>query len=143
MSDFLVTVLRAALARHCGLRLILMSATVDTQQLLAYFPGAQNISVGGNMFPVEQFHLEDVLQATGYYSRQMTKQMHRSRQSLENLTQKLVLGNSRQQQAQVEEAAEDLVVVVEDQYEIGGKDEEEGKEEVMVADAAMDHLFGQ
>ena len=43
----------------------------------------------------------------------------------------------------MEEAAEDLVVVVEDQYEIGGKDEEEGKEEVMVADAAMDHLFGQ
>ena len=61
----------------------------------------------------------------------------------QDLTQKLVLGNSRQQQAQVEEAAEDLVVVVEDQYEIGGKDEEEEKEEVMVADAALDHLFGQ
>ena len=115
---------------------------VDTQQLLAYFPGAQHISVGGNMFPVEQFHLEDVLQATGYCSRQMTKQkqMQRSRQSLEDLTQQLVLGNSRQQ-AQVEEAEEDLVVVEEEQEETGEDEDEE--EEVMVADPAMDHLLGQ
>ena len=84
---------------------------VDTQQLLAYFPGAQHISVGGNMFPVEQFHLEDVLQTTGYCSRQMTKQkqMQRSRQSLEDLTQQLVLGNTTKHQTQVEDAEEDLV----------------------------------
>ena len=94
------------------------------------------------MFPVEQFHLEDVLQATGYCSRQMTKQkqMQRSRQSLEDLTQQLVLGNSRQQ-AQVEEAEEDLVVVEEEQEETGEDEDEE--EEVMMADPAMDHLLGQ
>ena len=116
---------------------------VDTQQLLAYFPGAQHISVGGNMFPVEQLHLEDVLQATGYCSRQMVKQkqMQRSRQSLEDLTQQLVLGNSRQQ-VQVEEAEEDLVVVEEEQEDVAADDEEE-EEEVMVVDPAMDHLLGQ
>ena len=93
------------------------------------------------MFPVEQFHLEDVLQSTGYCSRQMTKQkqMQRSRQSLEDLTQQLVLGNSRQQQqGQLEEAEEDLVVVEEETGEDG--DEEE---EVMEVDPAMDHLLGQ
>ena len=93
------------------------------------------------MFPVEQFHLEDVLQATGYCSRQMSKQkqMHRSRQSLEDLTQQLVLGNSKQQH---DEAEEDLVVVEEEQ-EVPGEDEDEEEEEVMVADPAMDHLLGQ
>ena len=117
---------------------------VDTQQLLAYFPGAQHISVGGNMFPVEQFHLEDVLQTTGYCSRQMTKQkqMQRSRQSLEDLTQQLVLGNTTKHQTQVEEAEEDLVVVEEEQDEIFGEDDEV-QEEVMVANPALDHLLGQ
>ena len=95
------------------------------------------------MFPVEQLHLEDVLQATGYCSRQMVKQkqMQRSRQSLEDLTQQLVLGNSRQQ-VQVEEAEEDLVVVEEEQEDVAADDEEE-EEEVMVVDPAMDHLLGQ
>ena len=95
------------------------------------------------MFPVEQFHLEDVLQSTGYCSRQMTKQkqMQRSRQSLEDLTQQLVLGNTRQQQGQVEEAEEDLVVVEEEQEETG--EDEDGEEEVIVVDPAMDHLLGQ
>ena len=92
------------------------------------------------MFPVEQFHLEDVLQSTGYCSRQMTKQkqMQRSRQSLEDLTQQLVLGNSRQ--GQVEEA-EDLVVVEEEQEETG--EDDNGEEEVVAVDPAMDHLLGQ
>ena len=158
MSDFLVTVLRDALARHRGLRLILMSATVmsckvrlfsnihipqvDTQQLLTYFPGAQHISVGGNMFPVEQFHLEDILEATGYCSRQMSKQkqMQRSRQSLEDLTQQLVLGNTgKQKQQHVEEVEEDLVVVEEEQEE----SVEDGDEEVVVVDPTMDHILGQ
>ena len=158
MSDFLVTVLRDALARHRGLRLILMSATVrsckvrlfsninipqvDTQQLLTYFPGAQHISVGGNMFPVEQFHLEDILEATGYCSRQMSKQkqMQRSRQSLEDLTQQLVLGNTgKQKQQHVEEVEEDLVVVEEEQEESVG----DGDEEVVVVDPTMDHILGQ
>ena len=95
------------------------------------------------MFPVEQFHLEDVLQSTGYCSRQMTKQkqMQRSRQSLEDLTQQLVLGNTRQQQGQVEEAEEDLVVVEEEQEETG--EDEDGEEEVVAVDPAMDHLLGQ
>ena len=158
MSDFLVTVLRDALARHRGLRLILMSATVmsckvrlfsninipqvDTKQLLTYFPGAQHISVGGNMFPVEQFHLEDILEATGYCSRQMSKQkqMQRSRQSLEDLTQQLVLGNTgKQKQQHVEEVEEDLVVVEEEQEE----SVEDGDEGVVVVDPTMDHILGQ
>ena len=94
------------------------------------------------MFPVEQFHLEDILEATGYCSRQMSKQkqMQRSRQSLEDLTQQLVLGNTgKQKQQHVEEVEEDLVVVEEEQEE----SVEDGDEEVVVVDPAMDHILGQ
>ena len=94
------------------------------------------------MFPVEQLHLEDVLQATGYCSRQMVKQkqMQRSRQSLEDLTHQLVLGSNSKH---VEEAEEDLVVVEEEQEDVAAEDEEVVEEEVMVVDPAMDHLLGQ
>jgi HrpA-like RNA helicase len=63
MSDFLVTVLRDP-HRHRNLKLILMSATVDTQQFLNYFPGCVHISLEGRMFPIQEIYLKNILQVT-------------------------------------------------------------------------------
>ena len=93
MSDFLVTVLRDALARHRNLRLILMSATVDTQQFLNYFPGCVHVSLEGRMFPVKELYLENILQVTNYNTREMENYKEsgagRSTVSMEELTAKL------------------------------------------------------
>jgi len=66
LSDFLLTVLRDMLERSPNLKLILMSATVDSQQFLNYFQGCIRVSVPGRMFPVEEFFLEDVLSLVKY-----------------------------------------------------------------------------
>ena len=93
MSDFLVTVLRDSLARHRNLRLILMSATVDTQQFFNYFPGCVHVHLEGRMFPVQEVYLENLLMITNYFSREMEKYKlsgaSRSAVSIEELTAKL------------------------------------------------------
>ena len=128
MSDFLLTVLRDALARHRGLRLVLMSATVDTEQILAYFAGCVHLGVGGKMFPVQEWHLETVLEKTNYWSRDMRKNRcsARTRQSLENLTAQLALGPGGKLQGMEEE---DVVI-------------EEQEEEAVPADQMLDEVLG-
>jgi HrpA-like RNA helicase len=93
MSDFLVTVLMDPLARHRNLRLILMSATMDTQQFLNYFPGCVHVSLEGRMFPIQEIYLKNILQVTNYNTREMERLKQsgtcRSTVSMEELTTKL------------------------------------------------------
>ena len=94
MSDFLLTVLRDALARYRHLKLILMSATVDTNLFLGYFPGSVHVSLDGRMFPVEEFHLENILLALNYKTKEMEKMKrsgltNKSTTSIEELSSKL------------------------------------------------------
>lgn len=70
-SDFLLAVLRQAMTTYPNLKLILMSATMETQLFDDYFKAkgltVDIIQVPGRMFPVEEFYLEDVLaQLPGY-----------------------------------------------------------------------------
>ncbi|KAF4527391.1 hypothetical protein B566_EDAN016096 [Ephemera danica] len=69
--DFLMLVLRDMLARCRGLRLVLMSATVDTAMLTNYFRGAASISVPGRLYDVKEYFLEDILRETGYVNKKM------------------------------------------------------------------------
>ncbi|KAL8870659.1 MAG: hypothetical protein Q9174_003348 [Haloplaca sp. 1 TL-2023] len=65
-SDFLLIVLRKLLARRPGLKVILMSATVDADKFSAYFSGAPVMTVPGRTFPVETKFLEDALEETKF-----------------------------------------------------------------------------
>eukprot|EP00756_Hemistasia_phaeocysticola_P048148 Hpha_TRINITY_DN22588_c0_g1::TRINITY_DN22588_c0_g1_i1::g.185180::m.185180/K14442/DHX36, RHAU; ATP-dependent RNA helicase DHX36 len=47
-------------------KIILMSATLDTGLLSNYFFGAPIIPVPGRLYPVEAFHLEEIVGRTGY-----------------------------------------------------------------------------
>jgi hypothetical protein len=67
-TEFLLIVLRDLCKARPLLRLLLMSATMHTDKLRSYFGDIHHISVGGSMYPVRQFHLEDVLSLTGYQS---------------------------------------------------------------------------
>ncbi|CAL8322444.1 unnamed protein product [Lota lota] len=65
-SDFLLTILKDMVMRRSDLRIILMSATVDCTKFSRYFNNCPVVSVPGRTFPVEVFHLEDIVEQTGY-----------------------------------------------------------------------------
>ncbi|KAI9805235.1 MAG: hypothetical protein M1833_005688 [Piccolia ochrophora] len=64
--DFLLIVLRELRKRRPGLKIILMSATVDAQRFSVYFDGAPSFTIPGRTFPVETKYLEDALELTNY-----------------------------------------------------------------------------
>lgn len=69
-QEFLMIVLRDLLPVRPDLRVVLMSATLQTMELIEYF--ASNnlkpsvVEMKGRMFPVQEFFLEQVLEMTGY-----------------------------------------------------------------------------
>lgn len=65
-SDFLLTILKDVVMRRSDLQLILMSATVDCHKFSNYFNRCPVITIPGRTFPVEVFHLEDIVEETGY-----------------------------------------------------------------------------
>lgn len=65
-SDFLLIVLRKLMVRRPGLKVVLMSATVNAEKFSAYLDGAPVLNVPGRTFPVKTMYLEDVIEATNY-----------------------------------------------------------------------------
>ncbi|XP_077398552.1 ATP-dependent RNA helicase DHX29 [Vanacampus margaritifer] len=65
-SDFLLTILKDVVSRRADLHLILMSATADCHKFSNYFNRCPVLNIPGRTFPVEVFHLEDIVEETGY-----------------------------------------------------------------------------
>lgn len=65
-SDFIMVVLRDMVTTYPDLRVILMSATIDTTLFSDYFGGCPVIEVPGRAFPVKQYFLEDTIQLLGF-----------------------------------------------------------------------------
>ncbi|XP_076014539.1 ATP-dependent RNA helicase dhx29 [Genypterus blacodes] len=65
-SDFLLTILKDVVMRRSDLQLVLMSATVDCHKFSNYFNRCPVINIPGRTFPVEVYHLEDIVEQTGY-----------------------------------------------------------------------------
>ncbi|CAJ1935709.1 unnamed protein product [Cylindrotheca closterium] len=65
-TDFLLIIVKDLLARRKDLKLILMSATLNSDAFAKYFSGCPVVSIPGRAHPVQEFRLEDVLQMTGH-----------------------------------------------------------------------------
>nr|KAG5698958.1 hypothetical protein BaRGS_024879 [Batillaria attramentaria] len=65
-SDFLLTVVKGILGRRPDLKVILMSATLDSGKFSAYFSHCPVLNIPGRTFPVEVKHIEDLIEMTGY-----------------------------------------------------------------------------
>ncbi|KAK3674438.1 hypothetical protein LTR78_005524 [Recurvomyces mirabilis] len=65
-TDFLLIILRSLMQRKPGLRIVLMSATVNAQRFSNYLDGAPIIDVPGRTFPVQAKYLEDAIELTGH-----------------------------------------------------------------------------
>ena len=71
-SEFLLLYIRNLLVKGMpsGLRLVLMSATINANLFLRYFhpplpAPLQPVHIDGRMFPVSEYYLEDALEWTG------------------------------------------------------------------------------
>lgn len=60
-TDVLLALLRRALKHNPELRVVLMSASGDTQRLASYYDECPVVHIPGFMHPVRQRYLEDVL----------------------------------------------------------------------------------
>lgn len=65
-SDFLLIVLKKLMERRPDLKVVLMSATVDSDRFSNYLGGAPVLQVPGRTFPVRTQYLEDAVELTGY-----------------------------------------------------------------------------
>ncbi|XP_060072709.1 ATP-dependent RNA helicase DHX29-like isoform X2 [Ylistrum balloti] len=65
-SDFLLIILRRLLSVRTDLKIILMSATLDSDKFSAYFHHCSVINIPGRTFPVAVYHVEDVIERTLY-----------------------------------------------------------------------------
>lgn len=65
-SDFIMVVLRDMIHVYPDLRIILMSATIDTTLFSQYFNNCPVIEIPGRAFPVQQYFLEDCVELTKF-----------------------------------------------------------------------------
>ncbi|VDN25623.1 unnamed protein product, partial [Gongylonema pulchrum] len=61
-TDFILIVLRDMVKMFPDIRVILMSATIDTNLFTNYFGGCPVIQLEGRTFPVQHYFLEDIVQ---------------------------------------------------------------------------------
>lgn len=65
-TDFLMVVLRDVVQTYPEIRIILMSATIDTTMFREYYFNCPVIEVYGRTFPVQEYFLEDCIQMTKF-----------------------------------------------------------------------------
>ncbi|XP_028409154.1 ATP-dependent RNA helicase A-like [Dendronephthya gigantea] len=65
-TDFSLVILRDMVVRFPNLRVVLMSATIDTQMFHKYFNLCPIIEIEGRSYPVQEYYLEDVIEMLGF-----------------------------------------------------------------------------
>lgn len=91
-TDFLLILLKDLVNRHPELRVILMSATIDTSLFSRYFGGCPVIDIPGRVHPVELFYLEDCVEMLRFRPRPTTKRSYQRKDEddEENLNLKVI-----------------------------------------------------
>jgi len=81
--DFLLIVLRRLLSTtRNDLKIVLMSATLDSQLFCQFFYGAPLLSIPGRTYPVSEYFLEDILEATQHVIEEGSR--HAVKKKIEN-----------------------------------------------------------
>ncbi|VUZ52576.1 unnamed protein product, partial [Hymenolepis diminuta] len=65
-TDFMMIMIRDLVRANSGLRVILMSATIDTSTFQDYFGKTATVEVHGRTFSVQSYFLEDCIQMTNF-----------------------------------------------------------------------------
>lgn len=67
LSDFLLIIVRDLLPKRPDLKLILMSATLNSEMFSSYFGNCKVAHIPGFTYPVQEFYLEEIIEKTGYH----------------------------------------------------------------------------
>ena len=78
-TDFVMVVIRDMVHTYPDLRVILMSATIDTTLFSNYFNGCPIVEVPGRAHPVEEYYLEDCIQITNFMPPPDSKKRNKKR----------------------------------------------------------------
>ncbi|XP_033228401.1 ATP-dependent DNA/RNA helicase DHX36 [Belonocnema kinseyi] len=65
-SDFIISLLKKVIPKRPDLKVILMSATLNSEQFSRYYDNCPTIHIPGFTYPVQEFYLEDVLSLTRF-----------------------------------------------------------------------------
>ncbi|XP_015109498.1 ATP-dependent DNA/RNA helicase DHX36 [Diachasma alloeum] len=60
-SDLIITLLKQIIPKRPDLKVVLMSATLNSETFAHYYDDCPNIHIPGFIYPVEEFYLEDIL----------------------------------------------------------------------------------
>ncbi|XP_065360974.1 dosage compensation regulator [Calliphora vicina] len=83
-SDFLLVILRDMVHTYPDIRIILMSATIDTTLFSEYFGRCPVMEVPGRAHPVQQFFLEDCLEMTKFMPTPESRKKNKDKDDEEN-----------------------------------------------------------
>lgn len=70
-NDFLLTSIKEHFDANPNLKLIIMSATMDTAVFANYFGGCEEISISTKQYEVEEMYLEDILKQLNFRNRRV------------------------------------------------------------------------
>ncbi|XP_072745006.1 ATP-dependent DNA/RNA helicase DHX36 [Anoplolepis gracilipes] len=65
-SDFIITLLKQIILKRTDLKILLMSATLNSERFSKYYNDCPMIHIPGFTYPVQEFYLEDVLLLTEF-----------------------------------------------------------------------------
>lgn len=89
-SDFMLLILRELLGKRPELKVVLMSATLNSQMFSSYFNGAPVLNIQGRTFPVQQIFLEEIIEKSRFVLEPDTQYSKRiSKKDEEQLMQEL------------------------------------------------------
>ena len=75
MSDFILALIKKIRSIRTDLKIILMSATLNSEKFSRYYDNSPHINIPGFTYPVKEFYLEDVLFRTKFvYEEKRIKQ---------------------------------------------------------------------
>ncbi|KAK4029626.1 dosage compensation regulator [Daphnia magna] len=91
-TDFLLIMLRDLVYRHPELRVILMSATIDTSLFSRYFGRCPVVDIPGRVHPVQLYYLEDCVEMLRFRPRQEVKKNYQRKddEEEENMNLKVI-----------------------------------------------------
>ena len=96
-TDFVMVVIRDMVHTYPDLRVILMSATIDTTLFSNYFNGCPIVEVPGRAYPVEEYYLEDCIQVTNFMPPPDAKKRNKKRNDDDD-DEDTVMGNDEDDQ---------------------------------------------
>jgi HrpA-like RNA helicase len=65
-TDLIIIMIKRLLSKYKKLKIVLMSATVDTSVFKSYFPEIDTAHIKGRTFPIQDYYLDDVLEKTQF-----------------------------------------------------------------------------